>query len=749
MPDDYSDDKLAAGVVRVGDSATGDIETRGDSDWFEVRLRAGTTYRIDLEGALTDTGTLSDPYLRGIYDSSGELLEDTQDDDGGVLLNSRVFFTPADTGTYYIAAGAWNNNKGTYKLLVDAIPSMQAVSYIDDSMTYIGLNAAVSVNKHADDYGTDTGGAGRVTVGGAATGAIEQQGDRDWIGVTLDAGRLYRIDLEGRWTDRGSLANPHIYGIHRSDGSRAGNTVNDDGGAGWNSRVFFEPSSTGTYYIEAGAYRSYIGHYTLSVDEVIDDYPAAGTTGAGIEVGGSATGSVDYAGDEDWFIVDLVADTQYRFHLAGSGADPGALADPSLLGIYTADGHLIPGTANDDGGAGRHSYVDFIAPESAGYFIVAGAHFQHTGEYRLRVEEVVDDYPATTATGAVVKVGGSAMGEIAAPGDTDWFAVDVIAGREYQLDLEGWRTDRGTLEDPYLLGIYAADGTLIDGTTDDDGGEGLNSRVSFEAPESGTYYIAAGAYDEHTGDYLLSVEDPGDDYPASTGTTGTVAVDGSNTGKVDYTGDEDWFAVELVADREYQIHIEGSLTGQDALRDPTLYGIHDSDGNQIAGTGDDDGGERPNSRLAFTAPGSGTYYIAAGAFGEDTGAYRLIVDDAGDDYPASTGTTGTVVVGGSAAGEVDYAGDEDWFAVELVAGREYQIHIEGFPTDRGTLGDPYLYGIHDVDGHLLADTANDDGGTGYNSRLEFVAPESGTYYIAVGAFGEDTGTYTVEVADLL
>ena len=507
MPDDYSEDKLASGVVRVGDSATGDIETRGDIDWFEIRLRAGTTYRIDLEGALTDTGTLSDPYLRGIYNSRGELLDDTQNDDGGVLLNSRVFFTPADTGTYYIAAGAWNNNKGTYKVLVDALPSMQAVSYIDDSMTYIGLNAAVSVNKHADDYGTDTDGAGRVTVGGSATGAIEQQGDRDWIGVTLDAGRLYRIDLEGRWTDRGSLANPHIYGIHRSDGSRARNTVDDDGGAGWNSRVFFEPSSTGTYYIEAGAYRSYIGHYTLSVDEVIDDYPAAGTTGAIIEVGGSATGSVDYAGDEDWFIVDLVADTQYRFHLAGSGADPGALADPYLPGIYTADGNLIPGTANDDGGAGRHSFVDFIAPESAGYFIAAGAHFQHTGEYRLSVEAVTDDYPATTATGAVVKVGGSAAGEIEAPGDTDWFAVELIAGREYQLDLEGWRTDRGTLEDPYLFGIYDMDGELIAGTTDDDGGTGHNSHLNFEAPETGTYYIAASAYEDHIGTYTLEVMD--------------------------------------------------------------------------------------------------------------------------------------------------------------------------------------------------------------------------------------------------
>ena len=47
-------------------------------------------------------------------------------------------------------------------------------------------------------------------------------------------------------------------------------------------------------------------------------------------------------------------------------------------------------------------------------------------------------------------------------------------------------------------------------------------------------------------------------------------------------------------------------------------------------------------------------------------------------------------------GAVDYAGDEDWFEVELVADREYQIHIEGSPTDRGTLSDPYTVGIVDV-----------------------------------------------------
>ena len=742
MSDDFTQDTLTTGVVSVGDSATGNLETRGDIDWFEVTLQAGQTYRFDLEGSPTGAGTLGDPNLLGIYDNLGQLIPGTDNDDGGTWLNSRLYFTASRYGTYHVAVGAWRSDTGSYKLLVEEVTQVE--DYETDSIP----TETVSLDKTVDDYPADTGSAGTVAVGGSATGGIERAGDRDWFAVELVAGRIYRIDLEGSLTGQGSLADPYLRGIYRADGSLPRDTDNNDGGDWLNSRAYFLPTKSGTYFIAAGANNTHIGTYRLSVQEIVDDYPADTGSAGTVAVDGPATGNVDYAGDEDWFAVELVADRHYRIYLEGSLTHEDALEDPFLRGVHDAAGNLIAGTGNDDAGAGHNSQVDIIAPESGTYYIAAGAHHEHTGAYRLSVEAVGDDYPAAVAGSGALTVGGPTTGEIERAGDADWFAIELIAGRQYQLDLEGWWTGQGALRDPYLRGIHDAAGNLIMGTADDDGGERYNSRQEFTAPESGTYYIAAGAYDEHTGDYRLTVEDAADDYSAYIGPTGTVAVGGSVTGAVDYAGDEDWFAVEFVAGREYQIDIEGSLTSQDALGDPILYGIQDSDGNLIAGTGDD-GGTGVNNRLEFTAPESGTYYIAAGAHDEDTGAYRLIVDDPGDDYPAFTGTTGTVVVGGTAAGAVDYAGDEDWFAVEFVAGQDYQIDLEASPTDRGSLGDPFLYGIHDLDGNLLPNTSNDDGGTEFNSRLEFTAPESGTYYIAVGAFGEDTGTYTVEVADLL
>ena len=109
MSDDYTSNTQTTGAVTVGGSTTGDIETGGDQDWFEVTLEAGKTYQIDLEGSRTGEGTLRNPYLRGVHDEHGDLIAGTTNKNGGTGRNSRVFFTAEEDGTYYVAAGAAGN----------------------------------------------------------------------------------------------------------------------------------------------------------------------------------------------------------------------------------------------------------------------------------------------------------------------------------------------------------------------------------------------------------------------------------------------------------------------------------------------------------------------------------------------------------------------------------------------------------------------------------------------------------------
>ena len=416
-------------------------------------------------------------------------------------------------------------------------------------------------------------------MGGSATGEIEVRGDGDWFAVTLEAGKTYWFDLEGSRTGAGTLLDPYLRGIHDADGNRIAGTTNDDGGISYNSRVVFTATEDATYYVSTGAYGSYTGTYTLSVEEVAEDDFTAGTDTAGtVAVGGLATGTIELGGDRDWFAVTLEAGKTYRFDLGGSPTGAGTLLDPYLRGIHDADGNLIAGTTNNNGGAGNNSQVVFTATEDATYYVSAGTQ-AGTGTYKLSVRYFVDDFTAGTDTAGTVTVGGSATGEIEVGGDRDWFAVTLEAGKTYRFDLEGSRTGAGTLLDPYLRGIYDADGNRMAGATHDDGGISYDSRVVFTATEDATYYVSGGAaYQSGTGTYTLSVAQVPDDFAAGTDTTGTVAVGGSATGEIEFGRDRDWFAVTLEAGKTYRFDLEGSRTGAGTLFDPYLRGIHDADG---------------------------------------------------------------------------------------------------------------------------------------------------------------------------
>ena len=737
--EDLPEDTSTTGRVAVGDTATGKIGTQGDRDWFAVELEAGRIYRIDLEGSWTGAGTLVDSYLRGVYNEDHFFIVGTTVNDSGCGLNSRLTLTLDETGTYYVAAGAWGTREGTYRL---------SVADVTDT--------------HTDDFAAGTGTTGAVAVGGSARGTIQHVNDRDWFAVELEAGKRYRIDLEGYDTGAGTLSDPYLRGIHDADGDRLAGTTNDDDGAGSNSRVYFTVDETGTYYVAAGGYANEKGTYTLSVTEYRDDFDAGtGTTGA-VAVGGSTTGEIESPGDRDWFAVTLDAGRTYRIDLEGFFTAAGTLSVPDMQGIYDANGVLIVDITDGSEGAGYNSRVYFTAEEDATYYVAAGGYGRVVGTYTLSVTDTTDgdpdDFEAGTGTSGAVEVDGSATGDIEIFGDRDWFAVTLEAGGIYRIKLD-FENRFATLYEPYVRGIHDANGILIDGTEDNKGGTGYaTSRVYFTAEEAGAYYVAVGSDSDWEGAYTLSVTEIPDDFAAGTDTAGAVEVGGSETGRIDFEDDRDWFAVTLEAGRTYRIDLEGSWTGHGTLRDPYLRGLHDADGNLLPGTTDNNGGAVYNSRVTFTPEEDAVYYVAAGGYvssyyGYQAGTYTLFVTDVTDgvpdDYEAGTGTSGTVEVGGLVMGEIETGGDRDWFAVTLEADKIYRIDLKGDDTGHGTLRDPYLRGLHDADGNLLPGTTADYGGAGRNSRVEFTADDAGTYYVAAGALGEGEGTYTLSVEEVL
>lgn len=107
MPDVFTATTATVGRVTIGGRATGSIEASFDADWFGVGLTAGESYMVSLLGLTSGAGTLSDPFLNGIYSSTGSLISGTTNDDSELGLDSRVRFTPTTSGNHFISAGAF------------------------------------------------------------------------------------------------------------------------------------------------------------------------------------------------------------------------------------------------------------------------------------------------------------------------------------------------------------------------------------------------------------------------------------------------------------------------------------------------------------------------------------------------------------------------------------------------------------------------------------------------------------------
>ncbi len=726
LNDDYAGSMETLGRVWIGEAAYGEIEVGDDADWFAVDLDAGHEYRFDLEGDSTGQGSLIDPLLY-LRNGNGEVID--MDDDGGEGYNSSIVFTPDEDGTYYLDAQSWGDHTGSYALFASLVTG-------------------------EDDYADGPETDGRIDTDAPVTGTIEIGDDADWFSIDLQAGTEYVFNLEGLSTDRGTLIDPVLY-LRNADGEVI--DMDDDGGEELNSRIIFTPDEDGTYYLSAESWGDHVGTYTLSasVEDSVDagqgeetaDGPDAATW---IDGNASVTDEIETGDDADWFAIDLQAGTEYVFDLEGSETGQGSLIDPVLY-LHDADGGVID--MDDDGGEGYNSRIVFTPDEDGTYYLSAESWGDHVGTYTLSVsmEEFAgegpgndgDDHADGPDTSDVIQIGSAGYGEIETGDDADWFAIDLEAGTEYVFDLEGSETGQGTLVDPILY-LRDAGGEVVD--MDDDGGEGLNSRIVFTPDEDGTYYLSAESWGDHVGTYTLSVsmeEFAGDDHADGPDTSDVIQIGSAGYGEIETGDDADWFAIDLEAGNEYVFDLEGDETGQGTLVDPILY-LRDAGGEVV--DMDDDGGEGLNSRIVFTPDEDGTYYLDAQSWGDHTGSYALfasLVTD-GDDHPDGPETGSWLDMDGRVTGTIESGNDADWFGVWMEAGHQYQFDLEGDSTGQGSLIDPMLF-LMDENGDMI--TMDDDGGEGLNSRIVFAPEQDGIYYLSAESWGEHTGSYVLSATD--
>ena len=509
-----------------------------------------------------------------------------------------------------------------------------------------------------------------------------------------------------------------------------------------------------------------------------DDCPDDTTTTCEVDVGGSATGTLD-AGDRDWFKVVLEADTRYQIDVEGVDTGRGTVADPTATVLDPMGGDLVVNSlsvGDTDSGVGKNARVIYAPTAGGTYFVQVRDLTTSTGTYTLSVivlgangnSEADTDFPNNNTTTGKVEVGASATGNVESAADVDRFRVDLEADKQYQFDLEGAPTGRGTLADPFLS-FGDSTGTVLD--FDDNDGDGVNSRIVYTATATGVYYLRADKADTETGTYTLSVRevptavlptlsivnksaDEGEaiTFPLSLSeaTSENVAVTCTAT----FGGGDTAVAEDLTFTSANGRVQSGQMVGICLFRSVQDTIVEDNETFTVTLSG-----VSSNAQLATDPTAKGTILDDDDPPVDDSETEE-------DDLAADTTTTGTVEVGvaavrgdifapefseGDGPNEVDgWDFDTDWFEVELEADKTYRIDMWGHTTANGlTLRLPQINAIYDSKGSFIVNTwYSDESDSHYLFRVTFTASSNRSYYIAASGESFEWGTYKLWVKDI-
>jgi len=475
-------------------------------------------------------------------------------------------------------------------------------------------------------------------------------GDTDWVQFDAVEGVTYAIDV----SRIGAGAEVLLWLYDECGGAPI---------AGPSSEMVWQAAESGTYYVRAeyrdegyGLDTEYEIAITASADCPGDVYEPDDTCALARDIpvdGTRQTRLFCDEGDEDWVTFRAHSGTSYLIVADSPGPD----AEP-ILALHDACRFEPP--------FGYGQQISWTAPSDGVYYLQVMNHraqvYGPTTNYDLRVEEAggcrrdeyeSDDSPAEARD---IPLGGALQYHDACPaGDADWVRFDAAGGIEYTLTT----TDLAAASDTVLC-LYSTDGTTqIE--CDDDGGQGSGSRIVWSSPSTGTYYARVTQFDTGVSgpdtSYGLSVVDQrcqGDAYEddGSSARARAISIDGPpQDHNFCPARDEDWVVFDATAGLTYTIQ----TTDLGSECDTTLT-LYDADGTtQLAFN--DDYAAGLASRIDYTFPVSGSYYVKAQHFSADRYGlgteYRLSVQEDAPPHPPCPHPLDDATITGPSSGYTD------------------------------------------------------------------------------------------------
>ncbi|MEM7563423.1 MAG: hypothetical protein AAF353_10300, partial [Pseudomonadota bacterium] len=228
----------------------------------------------------------------------------------------------------------------------------------------------------------------------------------------------------------------------------------------------YEATTTGQLYIDVAGDRSGEGRYVLSASAPTDDVGETTATAAAIS-GTSRQVQIDHFGDRDWISFDVSAGTNFEF--SAFRADGSVIRDAAGAVIWEFPENLGATIRFEQGGT---------------YYYDVGAGPDFAGTIFLNIAET-PDLPDNATTNGVITTAAPVIGQIERWQEGDWYAFDVVAGQDYQIQMD-W--DVITSFSSGILSVISPEGQTIVERQLLDQDSPLD--VTFSADQTETVYVS-------------------------------------------------------------------------------------------------------------------------------------------------------------------------------------------------------------------------------------------------------------------
>lgn len=601
-------------VAAAGNSTSNNDVTANYPSNYSTTSAAGYDAVVAV-ASLTNTGALSSFSSYGATNvdlaAPGSSIYSTLPGGGYGTYSGTSMATPHVTGAVALYAAA-NPNASAAEIKQALLASSAATASLTGKVLTGGrLDIGTLMNStpqppppppgSGDVIAGDASTTASLTASAAQASVVDTAGDQDWFRLNLTAGYRYDFALNAA---AGSSLNSYLRILDANGGVISAN----DDAVGLNSRISFTANSSATYFISAEGSGASTGSYTLAMTQAapVDAIAGSAATTATLTPTAPQASVVDTEGDQDWFRLNLIAGYRYDFTM---DATAGSTLDTYLRLLNSGGAEL----AFNDDAVGLNSRLAFTATTSGTYYLSAQGYGTTTGGYSLGMTQTapVDIIAGNTSTTATISPGVAQNSSIDLVGDQDWFRINLTAGSRYDFALNA--ATGSSLNT--TMRLLDANGVQL---AFNDDAVGLNSRISFTATTSATYYVSAQGTGSSIGGYALSVAQTvlADNIAGSTATNATLSTTTPRSSAIDLAGDQDWFRLSLTAGYRYDFAMDA--TAGSTL--DTYLRLLNSSGAELAFNDDAAG---LNSRLSFVATTGGTFYLSAQGYGTTTGGYSL------------------------------------------------------------------------------------------------------------------------------